>query len=44
MKKIVLLLYIVMVIIISGCATTDQTDSGDYERPSSHSTHQGGCH
>ena len=41
MKKIVLLLYIVMVIIISGCATTDQADSGGYERPSSH---QGGCH
>lgn len=41
MKKILLLLYILMVIAISGCATTGGEGNGGSERPSGS---RGSCH
>lgn len=43
MKKIILIVCLLTLIGISGCAT-DQGASGGYERPSGHQGHQGHRH
>ncbi len=40
MKKMIFLLSVLMVIMVSGCATEQGGSGGGYERPSGHQGHQ----